>query len=264
LGRWHVQDPLLEKYYPLSPYNYVANNPTKLIDPNGEDIWIYYKEKKNVYYKSGEKKGQFKKTKTVTRSRRYTIGMNGVGNKFADAVINSLNAIHDNLKDSKSDFKDIVKQIATDPKMKLSIKEVKKVGSIHHFSDRADPRKPDVQRGKVYWNSSAGFVGDIFNPESGSNRMPPILTLAHELGHAFFDFNGIEFNDIVEEDDALLPLERQLSKSMDYGARSEYLKGIKGIYRAQSPISTKGKHYKKGIFGRIRFNIQYRKFLKGK
>lgn len=35
LGRWHAVDPMAEKYYGVSPYNYCLNNPFKLIDPNG-------------------------------------------------------------------------------------------------------------------------------------------------------------------------------------------------------------------------------------
>ena len=38
LGRWHVVDPLGEKYYSTSPYAYCVNNPIKLIDTDGRKI----------------------------------------------------------------------------------------------------------------------------------------------------------------------------------------------------------------------------------
>ncbi len=39
LGRWHAVDPKAEKFYPLSAYSYVANNPILLKDYDGRD-WI--------------------------------------------------------------------------------------------------------------------------------------------------------------------------------------------------------------------------------
>ena len=38
IGRWMTQDPLAYKYFSLSPYGYVGDNPIIKIDPNGKEI----------------------------------------------------------------------------------------------------------------------------------------------------------------------------------------------------------------------------------
>jgi RHS repeat-associated protein len=41
LGRWHVNDPLADSTYSLSPYHYVDNNPLIYIDPYGLEKWKF-------------------------------------------------------------------------------------------------------------------------------------------------------------------------------------------------------------------------------
>ena len=45
LSIWLSVDPMSDKYPSLSPYVYCADNPIKLVDPNGEEIRIHYGNK---------------------------------------------------------------------------------------------------------------------------------------------------------------------------------------------------------------------------
>jgi len=49
IGRWGVLDNYSENYFPISPYTYVANNPSKFIDINGE--WIYINDQNGTQYR---------------------------------------------------------------------------------------------------------------------------------------------------------------------------------------------------------------------
>jgi RHS repeat-associated protein len=42
IGRWHSIDPMAGKWDSYSPYNFTLNNPILNVDPNGEDVYLFY------------------------------------------------------------------------------------------------------------------------------------------------------------------------------------------------------------------------------
>ena len=52
LSIWLSVDPMSDKYPSLSPYTYCADNPVKLVDPNGEDVWIVGEDGQRYQYKN--------------------------------------------------------------------------------------------------------------------------------------------------------------------------------------------------------------------
>jgi len=55
LGRWGVMDPLSEKFFDFSNYNYVLNNPIKFIDKDGMDVYIMDENGKVILAKKENK-----------------------------------------------------------------------------------------------------------------------------------------------------------------------------------------------------------------
>ena len=50
IGRWHVMDPLCEKYYDVSPYSYCGGNPINRVDLHGDSIMILDKASIDAIY----------------------------------------------------------------------------------------------------------------------------------------------------------------------------------------------------------------------
>ena len=53
LTAWLSVDPMSDKYPSLSPYAYCDWNPVKLVDPDGEEIWIVGDDGSKIQYSQG-------------------------------------------------------------------------------------------------------------------------------------------------------------------------------------------------------------------
>ncbi|MEJ7740170.1 MAG: DUF6443 domain-containing protein [Chitinophagaceae bacterium] len=85
IGRWHMIDPLAEKFLNLTPYNYVANNPLNGIDLDGRDI-IFLNASNAVF--EGGKMGHSAVIIGNEKDGWYYYSLNGTGegaNPFGDS-----------------------------------------------------------------------------------------------------------------------------------------------------------------------------------
>ncbi|MCD0457528.1 RHS repeat-associated core domain-containing protein [Chryseobacterium sp. LC2016-27] len=82
IGRWGVVDPLSEKFFDFTSYNYVLNNPVKFVDKDGMDVYLLNEEGK------------------------FILAKNQKGDDLVYGYNSKTGAINDNNNDNKGDYKD--------------------------------------------------------------------------------------------------------------------------------------------------------------
>ena len=85
LSIWLSVDPMASKYPSLSPYVYCADNPVRLVDPNGED-WFENELTGDVYYNREYRKGD---EKSIEGKGWKWMGNNNMFEKSDNDAINT-------------------------------------------------------------------------------------------------------------------------------------------------------------------------------
>jgi RHS repeat-associated protein len=137
---WISVDPMSDKYPNLSPYVYCANNPVKLIDPNGEDIVI---------------KGNDGQTYNYGKDLKY-----GGEDKFIKSTIETLN-IMNSIKEGETVISELVGST-----------------NIYNITNKNSEK------------GTAGFVEGKDGGKINMNNELSLLTISHELFHAYQYENG--------------------------------------------------------------------------
>lgn len=151
LGRFFTQDRFAEKYYPLSPYQYAANNPIGLVDINGDSIWIT--QNKGV----------------------WTIHMTGKVINMTDKKTPSIDKFVSKLTQGFSGIKGVELDIQfTEAK---SMDDVDKSDHLIAIVDDVDDDFPDLTNGI----SNRG--GMIAYAQASDNENEVINSMIHETGH---------------------------------------------------------------------------------
>lgn len=163
IGLWNSADPMADKYPGLSPYNYCVGNPLRIIDPNGETIYILdegcqYTYKNGKVYKNGEIYSDY-------------IDSDGDYIGYLGEVVKSLREIENGGPNGKYLISYLVNS--------------EKIVTIKEFDDKI---KQNTYYNKfVYWEEDDWcYGGNAFGNSAGDPVLVDgFIALAHELGHAW-------------------------------------------------------------------------------
>jgi hypothetical protein len=167
-SRWMSPDPLAEEYWDWSPYSYCVNNPIKFIDPNGEEIWIYYGTGKDDRY-------QYKDNQLYNTAGEV-VDISKIENTFVLSTFETLNG----LISSGADELGIINTLANDK----TYNSITEIGWDEHANNIA---------GNIEYSPNGGIVTD------DNGRQCPALALLHELGH-----NYVEYYDKLEKKEPVI------------------------------------------------------------
>ena len=221
LTSWIAVDPMSDKYPSLSPYAYCAWNPVKLVDPNGEDIFIIVQVEQNGHREAcrfcyngkewNDKDGNILNVDDISQRQR--------------SFVSSLtSAIHDIQKEE--DGNNLINYLISYPSKSVEIRETSKEN--RNLGDGGE---------LIYWNPNHNNFSSPLN-EDGSDVCPAFIGLAHELAHTMEAFhygsknqnvwfsvnNGDGLINISESEKFAMSIENMVRKEHGLPQRKFYFK----------------------------------------
>ena len=153
---WLSVDPLADKYPGLSPYAYCAWNPIRLVDPDGEEIWIVNSNGDRL---------------------KYTVVMSSKG--FDNYTMETINALN-KLSQTKTFSLEIQKMTCNSA---ISINITESTVTEYNFKEYKGITNEIPLEQKVSFNP-------YYALESIKTKkvLSPALALGHELGHVYQSF----------------------------------------------------------------------------
>ena len=211
---WLSVDPMSDKYPNLSPYVYCANNPVKLVDPSGEEIWIIGEDGQKYQYKN----------RALVDRHGIEITVNS--NSYEGKVLQDLNVLASS-KDKR--ITDRLRDLETSKyKHTISISKMvnPKIENSAFPKVRENSYKPKTQGGgtgsTIYFNHDYEIIY-----QDGADFYAPSV-LAHELlGHGWDYDQGLNTsaktsNDIPYKEVNAVNIQNIILREHGFNSRTQY------------------------------------------
>lgn len=201
---WLSVDPMSDKYPNMSPYNYCAGNPMKLVDPNGMEFWICNNQESKNDILSLIRKSKYEKYVSFGEDGQVTIDFGNLSQEKIDKILS---------KDAGLDL--INKLVSSDKKVFYETVDGQTSATAEDgYSTNMDDIRSGVinasnngldSRNGLNHHPKAGFDGYVALAKSGEwydnggNSCRTSL-LFHELCENYFRTDmGIPYNDVKNE-----------------------------------------------------------------
>ncbi len=228
IARWNGVDALAEGYLPISPFVYVANNPLKFIDPNGEYILLHLnRDERDAdpiygYYFEG-KIYRYDGTHDFENAEEIDIS----DNSFLQDVVAAFDYLVEN---GGEEAGDLISEFSTSLEKNAYLLEGE---GLTDFAASGN---------YINWHSTSGLLVENENGEI-IGAQTPALGLLHELGHVNIRFQerangGAIYPNKQEEEQAIINnYETPFANGVDQEtARSRHNGGI--AYPTTGPTTT--------------------------
>ena len=237
IGRFNRIDRFADKYYPLSPYSFTANNPVLFVDINGDSLWVNYRgnnllyENGTMYSVSNEQKTQYTGAGTKFDKQGKVNGYK----EFLGQAFNALNQISSAesqlgtnvLSTLQSSDKNFVIDHAKNNPRQLGANEFASYNrnaafAVAMFDAMQGTPQLGGSGGTIYWNPNSGNVTEV----GGGVGFRRATNLAHELFHGYdanFGFlDNRHVNGLARDEWRASHFENQVRGQLGYPYRSQY------------------------------------------
>ncbi|MGG5207298.1 RHS repeat-associated core domain-containing protein [Chryseobacterium sp. MIQD13] len=170
IGRWGVVDNYSENYFSLSPYNYVAGNPIKFIDVNGE--WIYINDQDGAQYRYSNGATQHQ-----VNGKWANIDSSTKLSDYVTQTVAGLNYLDNNTSIGNTMIDYFDQEEGKDGKKRdINFNYTAGDSKVRHGISNIIDLNPSSGKGR--WTTSG--KDDIYSPLYS--------TIAHEMGHVYGNF----------------------------------------------------------------------------